>query len=421
MEMEQKVILAGEPYKFEVMKKILFTLGLFILWQLPLFAQLINNEQMTILPNTIVFSNESFTNAATGKLLNDGSLFLTSDLRNEGDFSFSSNSQGTTYFNGKNVQQISGQSTIRLFHTVFDNPQGFELSTTVNFFKKVDFVDGIITAQPTIGIPVFEENALANNASNTSFIVGKTFKNGTTDFEYPIGRNSQYRSAKISSLKATNQMYSGEFFEANSNNLYPHSNRAGIIKEISTTEYWEVSNVGGAVPMVLTLSFENATSTDAIVRAPIEALRIVRWDLPSQKWVDEGGIVDKDKLTITTPYEVSGFSIFTIGRADDTGIISPCNKLAIYNYVSPNEDGFNDFFRIDGLIECGLANSVEIYNRWGKKVYSTKNYGSASNVFSGISNCNLEDSKITKLPNGTYFYILKIGEGFSKSGYLFMN
>lgn len=419
--MEQKEILAGEPYKFGVMKKILFTLGLLIFWQLPLFAQLINNDQLTILPNTIVFSNESFTNAATGKFLNDGNLYLIKNLRNEGDLSFSSNSQGTTYFNGKNVQQISGQSAIRLVHTVFDNPQGFELSTTVNFFKKVDFIDGIITAQPTIGIPVFEENALANNASNTSFIVGKTFKNGTTDFEYPIGRNSQYRSAKISSLKATNQMYSGEFFEANSNNLYPHSNRAGIIKEISTTEYWEVSNVGGAVPMVLTLSFENATSTDAIVRAPLEALRIVRWDVPSQKWVDEGGIVDKDKLTITTPYEVSGFSIFTIGRTDDTGIISPCNKLAIYNYVSPNEDGFNDFFRIDGLIECGLANSVEIYNRWGKKVYSTKNYGSASNVFSGISNCNLEDSKITKLPNGTYFYILKIGEGFSKSGYLFMN
>ncbi|WP_159688223.1 gliding motility-associated C-terminal domain-containing protein [Flavobacterium sp. 9R] len=403
------------------MKKFLFTLGLLILWQLPLFAQFINNEQMSILPNTIVFSNESFTNAATGKLLNDGNLYLIKDLRNEGDFSFSSNSQGTTYFNGKNVQQISGQSAIRLVHTVFDNPQGFELSTTVNFFKKVDFIDGIITVQPTIGIPVFEENAIANNASNSSFIIGKTIKNGTTDFEYPIGRNSQYRSAKISSLKTTNQMYSGEFFEANSNDLYPHSNRAGIIKEISTTEYWEVSSVGGVVPIVLTLSFENATSTDAIVREPLEALRIVRWDVSTQKWVDEGGIVDKDKLTITTPYEVSGFSIFTIGRTDDIGIISPCNKLAIYNFVSPNEDGINDFFRIDGLVECGLANSVEIFNRWGRKVYSTKNYGSASNFFSGISNCNLEDSKDTKVPNGTYFYVLKIGDRFSKSGYLFMN
>jgi gliding motility-associated-like protein len=419
--MERWEIWVGLSYNCIQMKKLVFTLGLLFLWEMPTVAQWVNKEQISILPNTIVFSNESFTNAATGKLLNDGSLFLTSDLRNEGDFSFSSNSQGTTYFNGKNVQQISGQNAIRLFHTVFDNPQGFELSNTVNFFKKVDFIDGIITAQPTIGIPVFEENALANNASNTSFIVGKTFKNGTTDFEYPIGRNSQYRSAKISSLKATNQMYSGEFFEANSNDLYPHSNRAGIIKEISTTEYWEVSNVGGALPMVLTLSFENATSTDAIVRAPLEALRIVRWDVPSQKWVDEGGIVDKDKLTITTPYNVSGFSIFTIGRIDEAGIISPCNKLAIYNFISPNEDGFNDFFRIDGLVECGISNTVEIYNRWGRKVYNTQNYGSASNVFSGISNCNLEDSKITKLPNGTYFYVLKIGEHFSKSGYLFIN
>lgn len=403
------------------MKKLLFSLGLLFLWEMPILAQWINNEQISILPNTIVFSNESLSNASTGKLLNDGSLFLTSDLRNEGDFSFSINSQGTTYFNGKNVQQISGQSAIRFYNTIFENPQGFELSNTVNFFKNVAFNDGIFIAQPNLGIPVFESNTTVSNTSNNSFIFGKTFKKGTIDFQFPIGKGTQYRAATISGITASNQVYSGEFFEANSNDLYPHSNRAGIIKEISATEYWEVSNVGGTVPMILTLSFENATTADAIVRAPLEALRIVRWDVPSQKWVDEGGIVDKDKLTITTPYNVSGFSIFTIGRIDDAGIISPCNKLAIYNLVSPNEDGFNDFFRIDGLIECGLANSIEIYNRWGRKVYTTKNYGSASNVFSGISNCNLEDSKITKLPNGTYYYILKIGERFSKTGYLFLN
>jgi gliding motility-associated-like protein len=411
----------GLNYNGIQMKKLLFTLGLLFLWQVPTLAQWFNNEQISISPNTIVFCNESFTNSPTGKLLHDGSLFLTSNLHNEGDFYFSTNLQGTTYFIGKNVQQISGKTALRFQNTIFENPQGFELRTMVNFFKNVSFNDGILIAQPNLGIPIFENDATVSNTSNSSFIFGKSFKKGTIDFQFPIGKGSQYRAASISGIRANNQVYSGEFFEANSNDRYPHANRAGIIKEISTTEYWEVANVGGTEPMVLSLSFENATSTDAIVRAPLEALRIVRWDVPSQKWVDEGGIVDKDNLTITTPYNVSGFSIFTIGRTNDTGIISPCNKLAIYNYVSPNEDGFNDFFRIDGLTECGLANSVEIYNRWGKKVYSTNNYGSASNVFSGISNCNLEDSKITKLPNGTYFYILKIGEGFSKSGYLFMN
>lgn len=403
------------------MKKNLFILGLLFLWEMPLLAQWINNEQMTILPNTIVFSNESFANNASGNFSNDGTVIFTKNVSNDGIFSFTANQQGRTYFQGAVKQQISGQRAIDLNKTIFDNAQGFDVSNTLTFYQNVDFKDGIVTAQPNLGIPFFETNATATNASTTSFIAGKTFKKGADDFDFPIGKSTNYRAATISDISASNQVYSGEFFEANSNDLYPHSNRAGIIKEISTTEYWEVNNVGGTAAMVLTLSFENATTADAIVRTPLDALRIVRWDVPSQKWMDEGGIVDKDKLTITTPYEVSGFSIFTLGRTDDAGIISPCNKLAIYTFVSPNEDGFNDFFRIDGLLECGLANSVEIYNRWGKKVYATKNYGSASNVFSGISNCNVEDSKITKLPNGTYFYILKIGEGFSKSGYLFMN
>lgn len=137
--------------------------------------------------------------------------------------------------------------------------------------------------------------------------------------------------------------------------------------------------------------------------------------------MDEGGIVDKDKLTITTPYNVSGFSIFTIGRTDEVGIVSPCNKLAIYNYLSPNEDGWNDFFRIDGMVECELPNTVEIYNRWGRKVYSTQNYGSASNVFYGVSNCSHGDSQKEPLASGTYYYLLKIGENFTKMGYLFIN
>lgn len=208
--------------------------------------------------------------------MNDGSLYLTSDLRNEGEFTFSTTSEGTTFFMGKSVQQISGQSAIRFNNTVLDNPQGFELSNTIHFFKNVAFNDGILVAQAELGVPVFEENAKANNASNSSFIAGKTFKKGGADFEFPIGRTTQYRSAKISGLAPTPTMYSGEFFEANSNALYPHANRTGIIKEISTTEYWEVTNVGGSNPMVLTLSFANATTPDAIVRAPLEALRIVR-------------------------------------------------------------------------------------------------------------------------------------------------
>ncbi|WP_205627548.1 T9SS type B sorting domain-containing protein, partial [Myroides marinus] len=70
-------------------------------------------------------------------------------------------------------------------------------------------------------------------------------------------------------------------------------------------------------------------------------------------------------------------------------------------------------------------NTVEIYNRWGLKVYDTKSYDSAGNVFRGYSDGRVTIDKGEKLPTGTYFYIVnyeykdKSGSRMiKKSGYL---
>ena len=47
------------------------------------------------------------------------------------------------------------------------------------------------------------------------------------------------------------------------------------------------------------------------------------------------------------------------------------DDLEIFNLVTPNADGDNDIFVIRN-IELYPNNSVEIYNRWGIKVYETK-------------------------------------------------
>ena len=48
----------------------------------------------------------------------------------------------------------------------------------------------------------------------------------------------------------------------------------------------------------------------------------------------------------------------------------PC--LTIPNVFTPNEDGRNDRFRIEGLAGGGWT--LELYSRWGKKVYETAAY-----------------------------------------------
>jgi large repetitive protein len=72
--------------------------------------------------------------------------------------------------------------------------------------------------------------------------------------------------------------------------------------------------------------------------------------------------------------------------------------LSIPSGYSPNGDGHNDYFMIQG-IDAFPENELVIYNRWGNEVYSKTNY---SNDWDGLSNNGKQ------LPEGTYFVLLRI-------------
>lgn len=95
----------------------------------------------------------------------------------------------------------------------------------------------------------------------------------------------------------------------------------------------------------------------------------------------------------------------------DSATVSP-NCLKIYNEFSPNDDGQNDFFYID-CIDRYPNNQLEIFNRWGNLVYYKKGY---NNTWNGKA-----DDSAKTLPEGTYFYILDLGDGSKKtSGWLYL-
>jgi gliding motility-associated-like protein len=82
--------------------------------------------------------------------------------------------------------------------------------------------------------------------------------------------------------------------------------------------------------------------------------------------------------------------------------------LKIYTFMSPNNDGFNDEFRIDGLSKYPNA-ILSLYDRWGSLLLQETNY---KNNWLGTFN-NIP------LPDGTYFYILELKDDDStvKKGY----
>jgi gliding motility-associated-like protein len=89
-----------------------------------------------------------------------------------------------------------------------------------------------------------------------------------------------------------------------------------------------------------------------------------------------------------------------------------CVGVVVFNAVSPNKDGFNDTFYVFGL-DDKPDNMLEIYNRWGNRVYKTTNY---QNDWAGTWDNNKD------LPDGTYFYILEYldeeGNTVKLNGYL---
>jgi gliding motility-associated-like protein len=81
------------------------------------------------------------------------------------------------------------------------------------------------------------------------------------------------------------------------------------------------------------------------------------------------------------------------------------DKLIIYNVITPNGDGYNDYLKIE-YIESYPENTLEIVNRQGALVYKAKGYDNTSVFFNVFANSGSVLFKNKKLPTDTYFYKL---------------
>jgi gliding motility-associated-like protein len=82
--------------------------------------------------------------------------------------------------------------------------------------------------------------------------------------------------------------------------------------------------------------------------------------------------------------------------------------LIIPTGYSPNADGTNDAFVIEGLLEYSNV-SLEIFNRWGNRVYASPDY---KNDWNGVGG----NGEI--LPDDIYYFVLKLEDGTAFNGYV---
>lgn len=88
---------------------------------------------------------------------------------------------------------------------------------------------------------------------------------------------------------------------------------------------------------------------------------------------------------------------------DNVFVTEKCNPI-VFNTISPNGDGINDFWVIPD-IESFPDNEVRIYNRWGEVVFEADGY---LNTWSGSA------SSGKPLPAAAYYYVVRLNDANNK-------
>ena len=121
-------------------------------------------------------------------------------------------------------------------------------------------------------------------------------------------------------------------------------------------------------------------------------------------WWDLGevppGVFSGETLSVTFPSEAGSYPVMlVVTNANDCvdtvqAVVLVIGALEMPNVFSPNGDGANDVFL--PLRHAGVPGLLEIYNRWGQKVFSTE-------ALDVGWNGRMEGGEA---PDGTYYYVV---------------
>ncbi|MFM2213577.1 MAG: hypothetical protein RL427_840 [Bacteroidota bacterium] len=96
-----------------------------------------------------------------------------------------------------------------------------------------------------------------------------------------------------------------------------------------------------------------------------------------------------------------------LGCFNDQSLLVTFTFCDVPNVITPNGDSANEYFELSGL---GVV-SLEIYNRWGKKVYEKQGY---TNEWHG------QNQNGNQLPDATYYYYIKLKNQEIKVGWILL-
>jgi gliding motility-associated-like protein len=102
--------------------------------------------------------------------------------------------------------------------------------------------------------------------------------------------------------------------------------------------------------------------------------------------------------------ECPSITQFTITLNGDCVVCGDADEVIISKAVTPNGDQWNEYFTVEGIEGCGFTVELQIYNRWGAKIYESKDY---QNNWNGLAHSNSFGGS-NQVPTGTYYYFVNL-------------
>ncbi|MEM9001871.1 MAG: gliding motility-associated C-terminal domain-containing protein [Bacteroidota bacterium] len=363
-------------------------------------------------------------NTGNLRIHNNAQLGFHTDLINNGVFD---GNAGLAGFYGENGLTVSGALPLQFFDMELLQENGLFLETSVSVTNNMNFVLGNINSakdSPEVYLN-FMPNAFFTGENDLAKVNGFAAITNRQFFSFPVGDTEQLRPLILDS-DGVNVLAKCAYFFDNPNNpivldvQFDTDQKVRDIGEITQNEFWVLE---GDVSSTVTLSWNERSNLGAIATVP-EDLIIVGYNIAANQWVvlgntAFGGNLEQGFMT-SGKFLPSNYAAITFGT-----IPLPLDTFAVNNptlgnyFLSPDGDGINDFLVIDGLEESP-NNNVQIFNRFGQKVFEKANY---VNEFNGISNTNnFVLNKDVGLPEGVYFYIARLDDlNLDYQGFLFLN
>ena len=358
-------------------------------------------------------------NSGNIQIHEQGQMGFHTNLINDGSFD---ENLGLAGFYGDLPLIVSGAFAVTFFDLEISNPDNVSLDTSLNTRNNTNFIMGdfFTNRAQTDNYLNFLDNATNNGTSDISKVDGYAGISNQQSFTFPVGDEQQLRQLVLNSDAANIFARCAYFFEDPSNpssfqTSFDTSTKDGSLGAISTTEFWRLE---GGVPSTIQITYNDRSNISALV-TDVTRLGIVGWRKSSNQWVSigsNGAVGDLTQGFISSASFIpDDYEVITFGDSlgEPTAFVNPDNFL-----VTPNGDGENDVLVIPET-DLSPNNTIQIFNRYGLKVFEMNNYTNEFNGFATTNNFVIAKDK--GLPMGVYFYILSLDDiDLTFQGFLYL-